>query len=122
MSKGIQHQAIIMSLKPLFERAEGEGLWFYHDSIEVPDLWASIEYLHYMQSKGRMIWGPEHWELRDPVDYLRQLHRDAVKKINEYNDLAKRLQFPEVEMQELIMGVPESEDAAIKEDRLAANS
>lgn len=121
MSNEIHHQAIIMSLNPMFERAESEGLWFYHDSDEVPELWASVEYLQYMQSKGRLVWSPEHWELRDPIEYLRKLHRDVVKKVNEYNDLAKSMQFPDIEIRELIMDIPKKEDPLIAEEKRAAN-
>ncbi len=96
MSEGIQNQIIIMSLKPLFEQAEAENLWFYHSSMESGEVWASPEYLRLMHTKGRLIWAPEHWELRNPVGYLKSLHRQAKELINEYNDLAERLNIPNV--------------------------
>ncbi|MFA9420649.1 MAG: hypothetical protein ACERLB_10905 [Gammaproteobacteria bacterium] len=41
MSSSVQAQAIIMSLQSLFERADAEKLWFYHDSKEAGEVWAS---------------------------------------------------------------------------------
>ena len=28
----VQHEIIVMSLQPMFEQAEAENLWFYHES------------------------------------------------------------------------------------------
>ena len=107
MSKEIQHNAILLSLQPLFEKAEAEGLWFYHESEEAGEVWASPQYLKYKQSKGRLIWAPEHWELRDPMGYMRKLHREAVRVVEEYNDMAQRLNVPEILMLERHMSPPE---------------
>ena len=96
MSKLVQNEAILKSLEPLFDRAEAEGLWFYHDSKEAPEVWASPRYLHLMHSKGRMIWAPEHWELRSPMAYMKKLHRDAQALIDEYNEMADRLNLPDI--------------------------
>lgn len=96
MSNNTQAQIIIMSLQPFFERAEAESLWFYHDSSESGEIWASPEYLRLMQSKGRLLWSPEHWELRNPMGYLKSLHRQAEELIEEYNEMAERLQVPNV--------------------------
>ena len=114
MSNSIQAQAIVMSLKPLFETAKVEGLWFYHDSKEASEVWASPEYLRLMQSKGRMLWSPEHWELRNPMGYMKTLHRQAEELIDEYNEMAERLQIPNVlllEKQDMLpMVEPKIED------------
>lgn len=96
MSNNVQAQAIVMSLQPFFERAAAENLWFYHDSNESGEIWASPEYLKLMQSKGRLLWSPEHWELRNPMGYMRSLHRQAEEIIEEYNEMASRLQIPNV--------------------------
>jgi len=96
MSNHVQAQAIIMSLHPYFKRAEAENLWFYYDSSESDEIWASPEYLRLMQSKGRLLLSPEHWELRNPMGYLKSLHRQAEKLIEEYNEMAERLQVPNV--------------------------
>ncbi|MFT5657708.1 MAG: hypothetical protein ACI9KN_000982 [Gammaproteobacteria bacterium] len=96
MSKSVQAQAIVMSLRPYFERAEAENLWFFHDSKESGEIWASPEYLRLMQSKGRLLLSPEHWELRDPMGYMKSLHRQAEALIEEYNEMARRFQVPAV--------------------------
>jgi hypothetical protein len=96
MSNNVQAQAIIMSLKPYFKRAEVENLWFYYDSSESDEVWASPKYLQLMQSKGSLLFSPEHWELRNPMGYLKSLHRQAEKLIEEYNEMAERLQVPSV--------------------------
>jgi len=92
MSVSVQEQAIVASLKPLFDEAEEKGLWFFHESGEVGEVWCSPEYLHLQQSKGEMIWAPEHWELRNPTAYLKKLHMQAEAAVKEYNEMAARLQ------------------------------
>lgn len=96
MSNNVQAQAIVMSLQPFFERAEAESLWFYSDSNESGEIWASPKYLRLMQSEGRLLLSPEHWELRNPMDYMKSLHSQAEELIGEYNELAERLQIPTV--------------------------
>ena len=93
MTINTQDQIIIMSLKPLFEEAEEKGLWFYHESHEAGEIWCSPEYLHLKHSKGEMIWAPEHWELRNPLYYMKSLHMKAETIVKEYNAMAKRLRL-----------------------------
>ncbi len=90
MSVSVQEQAIIMSLHPMFEEAEAKGLWFFHESSEVGELWCSPEYLHLKQSKGELVWAPEHWELRSPIGYMKSLRVQAENIVKEFNDVAKR--------------------------------
>ena len=96
MSNNIQAQAIILSLQPLFQEADSEGLWFFHDSKDYEETWVSPEYLRMMQAQGRMLWSPEHWELRSPIGYMKMLHRHAEELIEEYNSMAERMQVPTV--------------------------
>ena len=98
MNHSVQEQVIIMSLEPLFERAEAEGLWFFHESDEAGEVWASPGYLQEQQSNGRLIWAPEHWQLRSPIDYMASLHRKAGQLIDEYNEMADRLLVPKVHL------------------------
>ncbi len=88
-----QDQSLLISLKPLFEEAEEKGLWFYHESHEVGQIWCSPEYLRLQQSEGKMIWSPEHWELRNPLYYMKSLHMKAEAIVNEYNTMAKRMRL-----------------------------
>jgi hypothetical protein len=109
VSNTIQAKAIILSLQPLFNKAEEEGLWFFHDSKDYEEVWVSPEYLRLMQSQGELLWSPEHWELRSPMGYMKMLHRVAEELIGEYNDMAKRLQIPDVLLLEKQDMAPKSE-------------
>ena len=95
MSVHILDQAIIASLQPLFDEAKSSNLWFFHHSPDGEEVWCSPEYLQLQQSRGHLIMAPEHWELRNPVGYMRKLLADARRLVNEYNDMAKRLEFEE---------------------------
>ncbi len=95
MTFDIHYQAILTSLEPLFEKAEQEQLWFFHHSRDGEELWCSPPYLRLQQSKGELIWSPEHWELRNPVGYLKKLIADAKAIVNEYNQLAQQLGYEE---------------------------
>lgn len=90
MSVEFGKQAILMSLRPMFEKAEAKGLWFFHESSEVGELWCSPEYLHLKQSQGELIWAPEHWELRSPLGYMKSLRAQVDQIVKEFNDLSKR--------------------------------
>ena len=91
MSVSVQEQAIVMSLEPLFEEATAKGLWFFHESIEAGEVWCSPEYLRLQQSKGKLVWAPEHWELRSPTGYIKTLRIKAEELVGEFNDLSSRL-------------------------------
>ena len=91
MSTSVQEQAILLSLNPLFEEAAAKGLWFFHESLEAGEVWCSPEYLRLQQTKGAMVWAPEHWELRSPSAYLKKLEMQAEATVREYNEMATRL-------------------------------
>lgn len=93
MSIDTHEQIVIMSLGPMFEEAENNGLWFYHYSEEAGEIWCSPSYLHKKHEQGEYIWAPEHWELRDPLLYMKQLHINIEELVEEYNALAKRLRM-----------------------------
>jgi hypothetical protein len=95
MSNDIHHQAILTSLIPMFRTAEEENLWFFHHSRTGEEIWCSPEYLRLEQSKGRLILAPEHWELRNPVGYMKKIIADVTARIDEYNMLAERLGYTE---------------------------
>jgi len=100
MSQSTQDQIIILSLQTMFEKAEAEKLWFYHESEGEGEVWASPGYLRQEQSEGRLIWAPEHWTLRSPLGYMAMLHNKASSLVNEYNDLAEILRMPHISLQE----------------------
>lgn len=90
MSVSVGKHAILMSLRPLFQEAEERGLWFFHKSDQAGEIWCSPEYLRLKQSEGEYIWGPEHWNLRNPFRYLDSLRVQAASKVLEFNKLASR--------------------------------
>ncbi len=105
MSVSVEKQAILMSLRPLFEEAEASGSWFFHESAEAGQVWCSPEYLRQQQSKGEYIWAPEHWELRSPLDYMHSLHLQAEALVKEFNDLSKRFgYYKALELSEVASG------------------
>ena len=55
------------------KEAEEKGLWFFHESSEVGEIWYSPEGLRLKQSQGEYVWAPEHWELRSPIGYMKSL-------------------------------------------------
>ena len=91
MSVSVQGKAILASLQPLFEEAEEKGLWFFHESTEAGEVWCSPEYLRLQQTKGEMVWAPEHWELRSPAAYAKKLLMQTEALVKEYNEMAERL-------------------------------
>ena len=95
MNVDIHHHAILASLEPLFDRADADGLWFYHHASTGEEVWCSPEYLRLEQSRGQLIMAPEHWELRSPVGYMKGIIADVTARIEEYNTLAKKLGFAE---------------------------
>ena len=112
MSNEIQAQAIMLSLEPMIEEAKEKSLWFYHESKDSGEVWASPEFLRYQNSRGLLVWSPEHWELRSPMAYMKQLHADAGALIEEYNDLAEKLQMPSILLIEKQDMKPKKEHAA----------
>lgn len=88
-----QEQIVIMSLGPMFEEAKEKGLWFYHQSEEAGEVWCSPPFLQNKQTEGEYIWPPEHWELRNPLQYMAQLHSEMEVLVDEYNEMARRLRM-----------------------------
>ncbi len=91
MSVSVEREAIRLSLQPLFDKAEADGLWFFHESSQVGQVWCSPEYLRLKQAEGEYVWAPEHWELRSPLGYMKSLHTRAEAIVKEHNELAERL-------------------------------
>ncbi len=95
MSVDVHHHAILASLEPLFGQADADGLWFHHQAGMGKEIWCSPEFLRREQSQGRLMMGPEHWELLSPVGYLKSIIADVTERIAEYNALAAKLGFAE---------------------------
>ncbi|ATF11600.1 hypothetical protein A616_06265 [Brevibacillus brevis X23] len=76
-------QEILDDLRPLFEQAEREGLFFYSNYQQ---LWFSPQSLRLEQSKGHFIWGASNWQLRDPKERLQELLRKRTSVEREIHD------------------------------------
>ena len=75
-------------LKPLFDLAKIQKLWFWS---RYQDLWFSPDDLKELQSKGRFIWGKDNWELRDPKEKLDRLKHLAENAARDVKDFEKRI-------------------------------
>ncbi len=91
----ILEQVISTSLEPMMEKAEEEGLWFYHLSQTGEEIWCSPPFLRKKQAEGKLVIAPEHWELRNPAGYMSKLARDCEHMVAEYNEMARRLKIQE---------------------------
>lgn len=91
----ILEHVITTSLKPMFQQAKKQGLWFYHSTEDNAEIWCSPDFLRKEQSEGRLIIAPEHWELRNPAGYMRKLINDCQAIVDEYNEMAGRLKIEE---------------------------
>lgn len=91
----ILEQVIVTSLEPMLDQAEQQGLWLYHAPLSGEEIWCSPGFLRKEQAKGRLIIAPEHWQLRNPVDYMRKLVNDCQAIVDEYNEMARRLKIEE---------------------------
>ena len=83
------NQEILNSLKPLFEKAEKEKLWFYSN---YQDMWFSPKELKEYQSKDCFIWGADNWKLRNPKEELERLYKQANNHYKNIDNFTKRME------------------------------
>lgn len=83
-----EKKEIIDGLRPLFEKAEKESLWFYSSYQQ---LWFSPQELREEHSKGRYMWGAVNWHLRDPYEKLSQLENKVVAAIKIVGNFKRRI-------------------------------
>ena len=81
-------EIIAAGLKPMFARAEKDGLWFFSGYQQ---LWFSPSELKAEQSQGNFMWGAVNWQLRNPQERLQQLEHEIKDKQNEIVQFKKRL-------------------------------
>lgn len=62
-------------LAPLFVEARTKGLWFW---CRYQDLWFSPDQLEAEHASGKFVWGAVNWQLRDPMERLREAERRAA--------------------------------------------
>lgn len=75
-------EEILEGLKPLFERAEREGLWFrsHYQGITF-----SPHELRKEHAKGSFLWGACNWELIEPKVLMKDEAIEAAK-VKQHND------------------------------------
>lgn len=84
-------EQIIKSLQPLFEKAEKEDLWFYSNKIGV--IWFSPAELKQNHDRGKFLWGPDNWELRDPEIKFMKMVQDHVNAAHQIAAWQERINF-----------------------------
>ena len=80
---------ILLSLKPLFEKAEKEKLWF---NCSYQNLWFSPKELKKYQEEGRFIWGVDNWTLLNPMERVTEFEKIIKTYEIEKEKFIKRIQ------------------------------
>ena len=84
----MQIEEILKELKPLFEQAQNENLWFYVPYLQ---LWFTPKELKEQQAQGRFVWGASNWVLRNPFEKLGELERKREIIDKEIKEIQKML-------------------------------
>jgi hypothetical protein len=84
----MKNQTILKGLKPLFEKAEREGLWFY---TSYQDLWFAPAELKQAQKEGRFVWGAVNWILRNPQERLSEFNNTERRLNHERSEFLARM-------------------------------
>lgn len=88
-SKGTpEAQAILAGLKPLFERARKEGLWFW---CSYQGLWFTPDELEAEHRRGSFIWGAVNWSLRDPKELVAEAEVEAANAARRLAEVRRRV-------------------------------
>lgn len=58
------------NLSTLIEQAEKDRKWLF---CHYQELWFSPQELRALNAKGRFLWGPANWQLRDPEEHVKVL-------------------------------------------------
>lgn len=83
-----EREQVIQQLRPMFERARAEKLWFRSG---YQGLWFSPNELAELNRQGRFLWGAVNWELLDPLEHLKTLDQAIARAEKEKEDFLKRL-------------------------------
>lgn len=75
MSEWTSDEQFNEAMRPLFERARREGLWFY---TNYQDMWFTPDELAARHANRQLRWGPVNWQLRDPRALTAELERAVV--------------------------------------------
>lgn len=85
MSKNTEK--ILHSLEDLFKEAESTDKWFY----SIYCVWFSPAELKEEHRKGKFIWGPLNWTLRDPQEKLAELGLKLDESLLKYKEFQVRI-------------------------------
>lgn len=83
-----EKDAILAGLKPLFERARKEGLWFW---CAYQDLWFSPDELEAEHRRGSFIWGATNWRLRPTSELVDQVRREVDAATKHLAEVLRRV-------------------------------
>ena len=81
-------QEILNNLEPLFKKAKEDGLWFY---TRYYDLWFSPKELRENHKNEKFIWDAVNWELRDPMERIKQINNIIRNHIKEKENIYNRI-------------------------------
>lgn len=76
---------ILSEMEPLFDEARRNGKWFW---CRYQDLWFSPDQLAAQHANGKFIWSAVNWQLRDPIERLKEAQDRASKAQNEVDRIA----------------------------------
>jgi hypothetical protein len=83
-----ERETILAGLRPMFEKARREGLWFY---CNYQGLWFSPDELEAEQKRGSFVWGAVNWQLRDPMVQIDEQERAVAGALAQLQVLRQRL-------------------------------
>lgn len=82
---------ILRSLEPLFTEAERTGKWFYS---KYQAMWFTPTELRVAHNNNRFVWGAVNWELRDPLERIRELKLHITSLLDEFANVTRRIAQP----------------------------
>lgn len=75
-------------LYELIQEAERTGQWL---RCSYQNMWFSPAALMKIHADGRLMWGVDNWELRDPRDHLAAADRDVKEAQAKYDRIAAEI-------------------------------
>lgn len=79
---------ILRSLEPLFTEAERTGKWFY---LKYQAMWFTPTELRVAHNNNKFVWGAVNWELRDPLERIRELKLHLFSLLDELENFTRRI-------------------------------
>ena len=77
---------ILKGLKPLFDKARKEKLWFY---CGYQGMWFAPDELEAYHKDNKFVWGAVNWQLRNPkeqLDNLKMIVENSQKNVVDFKE------------------------------------